>query len=574
MSFSYKKTALAVAIISTGYAQASLADPYFVPGNLIVSETTYDNNANVHVGDQLSVKTFGTGGAANTYNIATNDGSSLNVFKNEVPDPAFGVSSAITLQQLTTNGTVVNNLTVDSSVMTTSFASKSELALNVSTDGQSVSFMGYASPVDAIDVSNSNTAQAYDSTNPVTTTVPRAIGTVDLTSGAVSIKNVNAYSGNNGRAAVLANGQYYMVGNAGNGAAGAAGLVALSNNTGVQTIAATSSGNTSVIGLSQGSNTSATGYQNGFALQQLQDPTQAAGTKYAADKTGKDDNFRGMTVSSDGTLYVSKGSGSNGVDTVYQVGAAGALANGGQLPSNATITPLPGFNAVSEKVIEAASGAIVTANAAATTYNTANAAAITAGTLTAQAYQSPAASFHPFGIWEADANTLFVADEGDGIRTDAVNILNKVTSQAGLQEWKNVGGTWTETQVFQTGLVGHLDSAAQAALGWSVQEDGLRNIAGQKNADGTYTIFGTTSTVSNETTHDLGADPNQIVAINIGSTSTALNTSFSVLETATAGSRFGGVAITPSAVPVPAAVWLFLTGLMGFLGLNRKRKAA
>ena len=155
-----------------------------------------------------------------------------------------------------------------------------------------------------------------------------------------------------------------------------------------------------------------------------------------------------------------------------------------------------------------------------------------------------------------------------------VNILNKVTSQAGLQEWKNVGGTWTETQVFQTGLVGHLDSAAQAALGWSVQEDGLRNIAGQKNADGSFTIFGTTSTVSNETTHDLGADPNQIVAINIGSTSTALNTSFSVLETATAGSRFGGVAITPSAVPVPAAVWLFLTGLMGFLGLNRKRKAA
>ena len=29
-----------------------------------------------------------------------------------------------------------------------------------------------------------------------------------------------------------------------------------------------------------------------------------------------------------------------------------------------------------------------------------------------------------------------------------------------------------------------------------------------------------------------------------------------------------------SAVPVPAAAWLFLTGLMGFLGLNRKRKAA
>ena len=97
------KKALVLAIMSVGLSQAALATPYFTPGNLIVAETTYDNNANVHVGDQLSVKTFDTGGAANTYNIATNDGSSLNVFKNEVPDPSFGVSSAITLQQMTTS---------------------------------------------------------------------------------------------------------------------------------------------------------------------------------------------------------------------------------------------------------------------------------------------------------------------------------------------------------------------------------------------------------------------------------------------------------------------------------------
>jgi hypothetical protein len=39
----------------------------------------------------------------------------------------------------------------------TSFSSKSELALNLSTDGQDVTFMGYLAPVNAIDVSNSNT---------------------------------------------------------------------------------------------------------------------------------------------------------------------------------------------------------------------------------------------------------------------------------------------------------------------------------------------------------------------------------------------------------------------------------
>ena len=566
------KKALVLAIMSVGFSQAALATPYFTPGNLIVSETTYDNNANVHVGDQLSVKTFGTGGAANTYNIATNDGSSLNVFKNEVPDASFGVSSAITLKQITTSGALVNSLAIDSTKMTTSFASKSELALNVSTDGQSVSFMGYASPIDAIDVSNSNTAQAYDATNPVTTTVARAIGSVNLASGAVSITDVNAYSGNNGRAAIEANGQYYMVGNAGNGSANGAGLTALSNNTGVQTIAVGSSGNTTVVGAPSGTSGSSTGYQNGFSLAQVQDPTKAIGVNYAADKTGKDDNFRGETIFNN-TLFVTKGSGSNGVDTVYQVGATGALANGGVIPANAAITILPGFNAISEKVVEAASGAIATANTAAAAYNTAHAAAIALGTVTAHAYQSPAASSHPFGIWFGDANTLFVADEGDGIRTDAVNVLNKVTTNAGLQEWQNIGGKWTETQIFQLGLVGQLDTAASAALGWSVQEDGLRNITGQKNADGSFTIYGTTSTVSNEVNHDLGADPNQIVAINIFANSTAANTAFTVLQTAAAGSRFGGVAIAPAAVPVPAAVWLFGTGLMGLFGAIRRRKA-
>ncbi len=555
------KTALAVAILSAGFTQSAFADP-FLPGNLIVSETVYNNAANVTIGQTLS------GGGK-----AVADGSSLNVFKNEVPDPSFGVSSAILLKQMTTSGTLLNTMTIDSNVMTTSFASKSELALNISTDGKSVSFMGYAAPLNQLDVSNSNTTQAFDSTNPVTTTNARAIGSVNLSTGALSVIDVNAYSGNNGRAAIEANGQYYMVGNAGNGSGNAAQLSALSDNTGVQTISATNpgNGNTTVIGAATAP-AGSTGYQHGFSLTQLQDPTKAVGVNYAADKTGKDDNFRGETIFNN-TLFVTKGSGSNGVDTVYQVGATGALANGGVIPANAAITILPGFNAISEKVVEAASGAIVTANAAATTYNTAHAAAIAAGTVTAHAFQSPAASSHPFGIWFGDANTLFVADEGDGIRTDVVNVLNKVTTNAGLQEWQNIGGTWTETQIFQTGLVGQLDTAAQGVLGWTVQEDGLRNITGQKNADGSFTIYGTTSTVSNEITHDLGADPNQIVAINIFANSTAANTAFTVLQTAAAGARFGGVAVAPAAVPVPAAVWLFGTGLMGLFGSTRRRKA-
>ncbi len=573
----FAEKALVLALISVGFSQSVLADT-FTPGDLIVSRTTYDGTAStVTVGQNLSVKTFNTNGTPATFNLATANGSFANVFKNEVPDASFGVTSSIYLDHMSTNGTVTSTTAIDNSIMTTSFASKSELALNISTDGQSVSFMGYKAPTNTLDVSNSNTAQVIDGTNPVTSTFARAIGSVNLSTGAVSVTDVNAYSGNNGRAAIAANGQYYMVGNAGNGSALGPGLSALSDNTGVQTIAVGSSGNTTAVGVAIGTNGSATGYQRGFSLSQVQDPTKALGVNYAADKTGKDDNFRGMTVSGDGTLYVTKGSGSNGVDTVYQVGATGALANGGTIDPNASITILKGFNALSEKVVEAASGTIATANAAATTFNTANAAAIAAGTVAAHTFQSPAASSHPFGIWFGDANTLFVADEGDGIRTDAVNVLNKVTSNAGLQEWtKDINGTWTETQIFQAGLVGHLDAAAQTALGWSVQEDGLRNITGHKNVDGSFDIYGTTSTVSNEVIHDLGADPNEIVAIHIGAGSTAGNTSFNVLQTAAAGSRFGGLAIAPAvaAVPVPAAVWLFGTGLMGLLGATRKRKVA
>lgn len=44
----------------------------------------------------------------------------------------------------------------------------------------------------------------------------------------------------------------------------------------------------------------------------------------AADKTAKDNNFRGETVFNN-TLYVSKGSGGNGTNSVYQVGVAGSL---------------------------------------------------------------------------------------------------------------------------------------------------------------------------------------------------------------------------------------------------------
>ena len=79
---------------------------------------------------------------------------------------------AIFLDQLTPDGRFVNTLEVPNSTqpgvsstddqLVTSFSSKSEVALNLSTDRQRVSFMGYVAPVGALDVSNSNTPLVVD----------------------------------------------------------------------------------------------------------------------------------------------------------------------------------------------------------------------------------------------------------------------------------------------------------------------------------------------------------------------------------------------------------------------------
>ena len=499
----FRPSVLSIAVLAILSATAGAQS--FAPGNLIVSRTVYSGTAStVTVGQALP------GGGT-----AVADGSFPNVFKNEGPDPSFGVTAPIFLDQLTQSGAHVSTLAIDPSLLTTSFSSKSELGLNLSQDGKSVTFMGYVAGVNQLDVSNSNTPAVFDPTNPVASSSQRGIATVNLSTGQVGVTAVNAYSGNNGRNAILAGGNYYTVGNAGNSGHGPSGTVLgnLSNNTGLQMIAAGQSGNTTAVGKAYGTFGSTTGYQRGFST---------VTTGAAADKTGKDDNFRGETLFNN-TLYVTKGSGSNGVNTVYQVGTPGQLPNATTAAST-VITPLAGFP--------------------------------TSGTST-----------HPFGLWFGNATTLFVADEGDG---QAVGTAGKDTSAAGLEEYQLAGGTWHETEVFQLGL---LDQAGYSdGLPWTVNTDGLRNLTGEVNANGSFTLFATTSTVSNEPTHDQGADPNEIVSITIGADSTSANTSFDVLETAAAGERFGGVAVSPVPEPGNAALLLAGLGVFGFIGRRRMKR--
>lgn len=84
---------------------------------------------------------------------ATADGSYPGVFNNARADGSFGITSPIFLNEVTPAGRLVRALRVPDgtrpgvpggSGVVTSFSSKSELALNQSTNGQYVTFMGYA----------------------------------------------------------------------------------------------------------------------------------------------------------------------------------------------------------------------------------------------------------------------------------------------------------------------------------------------------------------------------------------------------------------------------------------------
>jgi hypothetical protein len=128
----------------------------FEPGNLLVSRSVYDNNStNVAVGEALPPNCVAPNCVA-----ATNNGSYPTVWNNVLADASFGITSKIMLDQLRPTGQLINSLEVPNSSergtppskdqMVTSFSSKSEIALNLSTDGRAVTFMGYLAPIEPI----------------------------------------------------------------------------------------------------------------------------------------------------------------------------------------------------------------------------------------------------------------------------------------------------------------------------------------------------------------------------------------------------------------------------------------
>jgi len=511
--------------------------PHFWPGNLVVSRSVYDNKAsNVTVGQQLPPNCVASTGSCVT---AAFDGTYPYVFNNAPIDGSFGITSRIFLDQITPFGWWINSLelpnslqrgvTAQSDQLVTSFSSKSEMALNLSTDHRYLTFMGYVAPVDAIDVSNSNTPGVVDPTNPVGESAYRAVAVVDK-NGNFHFTETNAYSGNNGRAAILSNlhGQdfFFTSGNAGNGA-----------------------------------NPQPTGVVLGAGAQII-DPTnepesvQAPGAPapvgtfsvtefgYPADKVGKDDNFRGLRIFNN-VIYYTKGSGGNGINTVYFVDTTGtACPQGSGLPSSSAVLPSTPYTAYNP------------------TTGTPTNMCVLAGfpTTSAKSKTVPTVNF-PFGIWFANATTLYVADEGDGY-TGGTDLYTHAAAQtlAGLEKWVFNSSTqqWTLAYTLQTGLelgVPYIvpgyptgnNAGTKAMLPWAPAADGLRNITGKVDPWGNVTVWGITSTVSGS--GDQGADPNRLVVITDRLDNTdptvAAKEQFFTLRTAGFGEVLRGVSFTP-----------------------------
>jgi hypothetical protein len=166
----------------------------------------------------------------------------------------------------------------------------------------------------------------------------------------------------------------------------------------------------------------------------------------------------------------------------------------------------------------------------------------------------------PFGLWFADATALYVADEGNGTNTFANGVFSAAVAQttAGLQQWifSASSDIWALAYTLQADLnlgvpygIQDYPTGNNAATGppWAPATDGLRNITGVVNGDGTPTIYAITSTVSGN--GDQSADPTEPVAVtdNLAATTLPAAEKFTTIHSAGFGEVQRGVSFAPGA---------------------------
>src|SRR5258708_1562651 len=199
----------------------------FQPNSLVLSRSVYTGDASTVTAGQtlppgcvagnvtVQLIAGGSNQVAVTCGAAIDNGEypnledSHNVWNNDGPDASFGVTSPIFLDNIDSNGKLIGTLAVPSDQLVASFSSKSELAVNLASDGKSITFVGYhggpgvLTAPNQLDGLNSNTPGVIDPTNPVPSNYYRAVAEGDA-HGDMTFTDGNAHSGDNGRAAIKA----------------------------------------------------------------------------------------------------------------------------------------------------------------------------------------------------------------------------------------------------------------------------------------------------------------------------------------------------------------------------------
>ena len=510
--------------------------PELIPGNLLVSTSDYapaDITAGV---TQLPPECGTTAAAAPCATAVANGDDFPFVFNNDSVDAFFGVTSAVYLDELTPWGRPVATIPVPDNEFVTSYSSKSELALNLSPEGNYVSFMGYDAQPGEVDVSNANTPGAIDPGNGDIGPYYRVVAQLDRW-GHFTFTRTNAYSGDNGRAAITndEHGQdlLYTAGNAGQSKSPPANVV---QSAGAQFMTPSF--------LPEADQNPGTPTPLGsFNISQL---------GYPLDKATKDDNFRGITIH-DNVIYYTKGSGGNGINTVYFVDTTGKACPGtgvglpvpgAQLPTFPPNLTVENFGTASKP-----NNGLVPTNMC-----------VLKGFPTTLAASTTSPINYPFGMWFANDHTLYVADEGSGDNTydstsnTYINSTASAQPEAGLEKWVLYGGSWHLAYTLQDGLnlgepytVPGYPTGINPVTGgpWSPATDGLRALTGRAGRDGIATIWSVTSTVSGG--GDTGADPDKLVTISdpVDAITPAWWERFSTVRTAKFGQVLRGVSFTP-----------------------------
>ena len=437
------------------------AFPGFTAGDLVVSRIQYDGPSTPDGG----------------YPYIFNDSS------------VTGIEGSIHLDEYTTAplSPMVASLALPESTrtnigsITTSFSSKSEGALTLSANGEFLTYMGYQAADELEGVSNSyTTGSGTNLQPPVTPGYDREIALM-AGDGTVTLQNEsNANSGDNPRAAITVDGtQFYMAGNSDSTLYGNSSKTPC-----VYTAGTTGPGLT--IGVRIGAPGSNVSTQLG--CYHASDRTDESAKQHV-----KDNNWRGLGIFN-GNMYVSKGSGGNGDDGLFQV----ENGSGNGLPTGTGNTIVKLFG---DPATDPISGA--------------------------------AAPITPFAFFFANPTTVYVADEGSSGNTAEV---------PGLQKWELVSGTWTLLYTIQNGLdLG----VAENVSGYPVPTTttGLRNLTGTVNQDGSVTIYAITAQSSSISGGE--PDPDRLVAVSdpIDATTPPGSDTFITLQESGAGQVFRGVRV-------------------------------